>query len=289
MWSDTLGRREYEYTKKALDALGSVQWAKPLLRRVEAAGGLCSDAMPLLFEARFASELMRAGATPEYEYCAGVGSSTVEFRIPGSPERLVELVSIRTSNAARDAIRQSGLVNEQSFSSNALDRRQSGEGEMITAQQKIGEKVFAHGKPTKFPSPGQAIHTILADMRGYLDEGGDREDYRQMAYGSQGLSEEYIHYWEGEQGKFSPIAGLYEGGNPLKAAPFIQQRIHFLGFVREHEFTEGEIQNEALYFPNPHLFSSEADAKAALETLPSGGQRTTFRCMESWPAPIRDQ
>lgn len=178
MWSDILTTREAEYTQGALAALCDVEWAAPLIRRVKEAGGLVAGAKPLLFEVRFANELHRAGATPQYEYRAGVGDSTVEFRIPGDREWLVELVSIRASEAAKAAIRQTGMLYEQVLSTTAPERSQSEEGEMITAEQKMGEKVFADGKPTKFPPPASSIHVIIADMRGYLDHGGDVVDYR---------------------------------------------------------------------------------------------------------------
>jgi hypothetical protein len=137
---------------------------------------------------------------------------------------------------------------------------------MITAEQKIGEKVFAHGASTKFPVPEDDIyHMIIADTRGYLDGGGDVFDYRQMAYGAPGIPPQYswtIHYWKTECGKLEPIKGLFEESCSLQAAKLIRERIHFLGFVCEREYCEGEIPSSAYYVPNPHLLSSEAALKA---------------------------
>jgi hypothetical protein len=79
------------------------------------------------------------------------------------------------------------MIYEQTLRTDATDHRQSEEAEMLTAEQKIGEKVFADGRPTKFPVPSSAVHAIVVDMRGYLDEGGDIFDYRQMAYGPSGI------------------------------------------------------------------------------------------------------
>lgn len=271
MWSDTLTTREAEYTKRALDALRGIDWAKPLFRLVDEAGGLVASAMPLLFEVRFAYELHRAGVTPDYEYAAGVNRSTVDFRLPLARHWLVELVSLRPSSASKAAIRKTGMLYEQVLSTTAADPAQSEEAEMITAEQKIGEKVLVDGKPTKFPTPGDRFHAIFADMRGYLDGDGDIFDYRQMAYGSAGLPNEHqwkVHYWEVEPGKRKAISGLFEEANRLRAAPLIQQRIHFLGFIREREYTEGEMRSAAYYLRNPHLFASEAEAQAALETFP---------------------
>jgi hypothetical protein len=197
MWSNQLTSKEADRTQRAIDELSTVPWAKPLLLRLEDAGGLRSKNMPLMFEVRFAHELHRAGVSAAYEYPAGVGDSTVEFRTNTSPSWLIELVSVRTSNAAKRAIRQTGLIYEQLLAPTPEDPARSEEAEMITAEQKIGEKVFADGKPTKFPHIKNSLHLILTDIRGYLDEGGDVFDYRQMAYGARGIPAEYswmIHY-----------------------------------------------------------------------------------------------
>ena len=271
MWSDTLTVQEAEYTKRVLAALKTMPWARPLVNRISTAGGLRAKTMPLLFEARFAFELYRVGVESEYEYAAGEGDSTVEFRIPTSPEWLVELVSIRPSQAIKRATRKTGPIYEQLLSTNAPDRAQSEEAEMITAEQKIGEKVFANGAPTKFPVPSTAFHMIVTDMRGYLDRGGDIFDYRQMAYGAGGIPPKkswMIHYWKGTPGKLAPIRGLFETSNRLRAAPYIQERIHFLGFVCEREYREGEIPDIAYYLANPHFFGSQKEVEEAFQSFP---------------------
>ena len=271
MWSDTLTSREAEFTEGAIKALRGIVWAQPVLNRLQQAGGLKSENMPLMFEVRFAYELHRAGKIAEYEHSAGIGDSTVEFCIPGDVTWLVELVSIRTSQAAKKAVTQHGLLYQQILSSDAADVAQSPEAEMITAEQKIGEKVFANGVQTKFPQPaGNVYHVILSDMRGYLDEGGDVFDYRQMAYGPSGIPSQYswtTHYWKTEAGKLEPIKGLFEKSCPLRAARFIQERIHFVGFVREQEYQDGEIPHKAYYLLNPHLLTNE-QARKLYEAFP---------------------
>lgn len=256
MWSDTLTQREAEYTERAIKALNDISWARPVLDRLQQDGGMKSENMPLMFEVRFAYELHRAGKEVEYEYRTGMGDSTIDFCIPGKVTWFIELVSIRTSQASKKAIRQTGLQYEQVLHTNADNIGQSEEAEMITAEQKIGEKVFSDNSPTKFPVPKNNVyHVIFADMRGYLDEGGDVFDYQQMAYGASGITPENswtIHFW-----KNSPIKGLFEESCSLKAARFIQERIHFLGFVREQEYKEGEIACRSYYMCNPHLLKDE--------------------------------
>lgn len=53
----------------------------------------------------------------------------------------------------------------------------------------------------------------------------------------------------------------------VRAARFIQERIHFLGFVREREFQNNEITQKAYYLPNPHMLTNE-EAKKIYEKFP---------------------
>lgn len=273
MWSDTLSLLEAKFAEKVLKELSSVHWAKRLLSRIHKAGGLTSENMPLLFEARFAYELYKKDLKVEYEYRAGMGDSTIEFRVTGPNEWLIELVSIRPSEGVKRATKQIGPFYERSLTTNSSDPHQSEEAEMITAEQKIGEKVFDGKKPIKFPPIGDAYHLIVADMRGYLDEGGDIHDYRHMAYGHSGIeSSEYkdmlIRFWEIKPGIKAPIKGLFEGDNPIKASKYIRERIHFIGFICEKEYVDGEIADKTYYLGNPHIFKNNEAIKIAYRTYP---------------------
>ncbi len=73
-------------------------------------GGLVSANMPLLFEVRFAYELTLASTSAEYECAAGVGDPTADFRIHGERDWVVELMSIRESNALKGATHQFGPI-----------------------------------------------------------------------------------------------------------------------------------------------------------------------------------
>lgn len=268
MWSDSLTVQEVDYTNSAIAQLENFNWAKPIVNRVRERGGLKSENMPLLFEIRFAYELHLNDFSAEYEYNAGVGGSTIEFMVKNSKKWLIELLSIRATKAAKSAISKTGLIYIQKF--NVKDTAQSAEAEMITAEQKIGEKVFRNKKPIKFPLPNDSFHLILADCRGYLDHGGDVYDYRQMAYGADGIPHDrswMVHYWKIKD-KYEPIKGLFEKSNLLKSAKYIQERIHFLGFITESAFCKGEIKKKAYYLANPHLFKSEKEAKEAFKTYP---------------------
>jgi hypothetical protein len=267
MWSDRLSSVEAERTERALAQLEKVAWARPLLRRVQRGGGLCSENMPLLFEARFAHELVRAGAEATYEYRSGVGNSTVDFRLPGSPEWFIECVSIRASAGAKRAMRKRGEIYEQSFTSLNEDPHQTPEGEMVRLGELIAEKVSARGQPTKFPEPvPQRYHVIVVDTRGYLDGGGDAIDFRQITYGPRGVPEhlDWMVHWFGEQ----PIRGLFERGNPVRGAALMRSRIHFLHFVQEETYTEGEIFERGYMLANPWLFDDDAPVRDIVSSYP---------------------
>ena len=94
-----------------------------------------------------------------------------------------------------------------------------------------------------------------------------------MAYGYSGIEpSEYkdmlIRFWEIKPGRKEPIKGLFEKNNPIKASKYIRERIHFIGFVREKEYVEGELADRTYYLGNPHLFKSNKEIKRAYQTYP---------------------
>jgi hypothetical protein len=270
MWGETLSEREGEAMQKVLPELNEVQWAKPLTERIDRDGGLKSENMPLLFEARFAHGLYLQGLTPEYEYRGGVGDTVIDFRVPGNPDWLFELTSIRPSEAVKRATLDRGpfisrFLQSPRMANNAGQNEESEEGELLLAQQKIGEKVFNGDQVVKFPEPDGRIHIVVVDMRAFLD-GGDQWDYRQIAYGPNGVPQELVHCWL-HKGQWQPIRGLFEPECPGRAAPYVRQRIHFLAFVAEKTYEPGEIFKQIPLLPNPALLSND-DVKALAPQCP---------------------
>ncbi|MCZ2903313.1 hypothetical protein [Burkholderia thailandensis] len=270
MWGERLSEREGQAMQQVLPELLAVAWAKPLAERIDRDGGLNTDNMPLLFEARFAHALLQQGLTPEYEYRGGVGDTVVDFRVPGNPDWLFELTSIRPSEAVNRATIESGpfisrFLQSPSMENDGRENEQSEEGEMLLALQKIGEKVYDGNQAVKFPEPDGRIHVIVVDMRAFLN-GGDHWDYRQIAYGPDGVPQELVHCWL-HKGQWHPIRGLFEPECPSRAARYIQQRIHFLAFVAEESYELGEILKRILLLPNPGLLSDN-DVKAVAARCP---------------------
>lgn len=257
---------EVPYTQAAISALADVLWTQKLVRRVEQDGGVLEANRPLLFEVRFAFELNRSQVSAEYEHPTSVATTSVDFCIHSSAEWLVELVSIRGSRAAGNASIDDGTYFGLTLASiPGFDTKSSEAGEMLLVQQKIGAKVYA-GREVKFPSvTAGAFHMIVADMRGYL--GGipavDQFDYRQIANGAYGVPDHCVQFWGNE-----PIKGLFELGNPLQAAKLVRERVHFLAFVYERLYIEGELREVIRFFANPHLFKDIDHAKTALSSFP---------------------
>lgn len=263
---DRLTPEEIDRTHRAVEALSAVSWAKRLLSRLDREGGIRPENMPLMFEVRYAHELLLAGCSASYEYATKVGDSSVDFRTDTSPAWLIELVSVRTSEATRRATKNVGALSETILTPTPDDPDRSEAGEIIRAQGKIAEKVIAGTAPTKFPTVSKCFHMIVIDMRGFLIYGGDFGDYCEIAYGAQAFQPHQFPLLHWVSGR--PIKGLFDPNNERPAARFIQERIHVLSFVSERSFYEGEIGRIAYNAPNYNLFPDTNAALGALKTHP---------------------
>ncbi|MCX7382902.1 MAG: hypothetical protein NT133_16150 [Alphaproteobacteria bacterium] len=203
MWADSLKTEEVAGTLDAADHLSRLAWAAPLLSRSASildrlriglndkdtyrANPVTSAEMSFLFEIRFARALADVGLTATYEHPAGVGNSTVDFRVELDVPWLVELVSLHESDAFKAATWTDGVFHGYTLTTNANDPKQSEEGETLKAQERIGAKVFDRKRgPIKFPEPGESVHMIMVDARGFMGDGhGDAADWHQMIHGSR--------------------------------------------------------------------------------------------------------
>ena len=274
MFTNSLTEAEVVATLCAVERLRKTSWAAGLLeatRRItdrlrvrftDLAAYVANPVSPsdvsFLFEIRFARALADAGLTASYEHKAGVGNSSVDFRIDLDPPWLVELVSFRESAAVRTATRNDGPWSRTLLSTHAEDPRQSVEGEFRQAQTRIGAKVMdRHGKPVKFPVPGQCIHMVMVDARGYLDGHGDESDFRQMLHGPEAVKSYPPQCWTDDStGTRSAIRGWFETQCVLPSARFVQERLHVIGFTSEKKFDQHEIASTSWYLRNPHLVPS---------------------------------
>lgn len=281
MW-DNLSTEEVVATLRAANALQAVPWAARLLadtsdsienlrRRLDD----CKAGRPVeigergfFFELRYAETLHLYGCTAEYEFSAGVGDTSVDFRVQRDLPWLVELLSLRQSEAMQNATKTDGVFSSLLLSTPPAGATreqfvQSSEGELIKAQQRVGEKAFRDGSPIKFPLPDGSIHMIMTDARAYLGGKGDQADWVQLALGPDRLPEYLVQMWENPTTRaHEPIAGLFEPRCPGRASATVRERVHILGFVCEETFAAGEIAERAIYVKNPALTSDAETARA---------------------------
>lgn len=289
MWTNTLTENEVIATLAAEERLRGVDWAKPLLdctssmtdrvrvglndKAAYRANPVKPDEMSFFFEIRFADALAEAGMTASYEYSAGVGRSTVDFRVESNPPWLVELVSLRESQAFKEASWATPQCQGYFLSTNPNRPDQSVEGETRNAQRRIGMKVAnREGRPVKFPVPNDHLHMVIVDARGYMGDGkGLIDDFRQMVLGPDAVQPHFIQYWtDTETGQRGPIRGLFEQKCQLPASRVARERLHYIGLVCEKDFIPTELLDRIVYLPNLALFADEADAQRKFSGWPLG-------------------
>ncbi|MES1206010.1 MAG: hypothetical protein ABUS79_08730 [Pseudomonadota bacterium] len=253
-----------ERNERALKALRPLGWSRGLVARVDALG-ISPSADDTLFELRYAHDLARARVAPLYEHRTGVGNSTVDFKLPGTIPWLVELVSIRESDAMRaatvkDAIAP-GIQTETLFLSSTAGltdpsrAKQTQQHELLRVVHKLGEKVYDGKKPIKFPVPdGSAFHMLLVDMRGFegLAAYPDRDHCRQIAGGPSVVRHELNIAAHADTGE--PIRGVWDNANSAPAAVLLRERVHVIGFVHEGLYCDDEIRDVTFPLLNPALF-----------------------------------
>ena len=287
MWADSLKTEEVAGTLDAVDQLGGVGWAAPLLSQAASildrlrvgltdkdaylANPITPAEMSFLFEIRFARALANARLTATYEHPAGVGNSTVDFRVDLDPPWLIELVSLHESDAFKAATWTDGVFHGYLLRTDADDPKQSEEGEALKAQERIGAKVFdrKHG-PIKFPEPDGSVHMVMVDARGFMGNGhGNAADWRQIIHRPVGVEHHLVKHWTNPQtGMTAPIRGLFEQACPLPAAQVARDRLHIIGFVCESSFTKFEIHQQSFYLCNPARFASEEAARVTMSQWP---------------------
>jgi hypothetical protein len=157
---------------------------------------------------------------------------------------------------------------------------------MLKAQERIAAKVFNGKSVIKFPAPGDTYYLLLVDARGYLGQGEDCFDWLQTSLGAEAtkaLDASLVKFWTHPHTNVrSPIRGLFEVGNPTRAAAFVRERIHFIGFVCEEVYGEGEIvSSRSLLFHNPHLFGASDDVRKAFLSFSLAQQMPQWDCVEN--------
>lgn len=269
-------------TADAIATLRPLPWAKSLIERADERGGLTTENMATLFEVRFGRALHDCGITPTYEHATGVGETSVDFAFDGWN---VELLSFDETDAAKAATWDRGpffgrmmvsptppTVDEASLDETERRRRsemrkQSPEGELLKAIERIVGKAQNGGRPSKFPVPdGASKSMLIIDAR--AQGRPDCLDCRQIAYGMGAVPVWAQYRWIGDDGREFPIVGAFDERNPMRGARDFRERVHFLGIVSEETYDREELQFFVRFYHNPTLFAADDDALATLRTFP---------------------
>ena len=246
-----IGATEQEAYSRAIEELEAAAWASPLLAEIRKRGGLKAPAS-FLFELRFAAEIHRAGVAATYEYKTGVGLSSVDFRLDCRPDWLIELLSPgphSRSDEESQMLKFAGILSDKACNEDGL--------------------------PSKFPAPMPGrYHLVIVDVRDYLYGMGGVLDWRQIAYGSDGVKgpNDWALHWLPKEvkGQPGPICGVFDPRSPVESAKVFQERVHLIGFMNERSYLPGEMRTVRAvhYLPNPNLFKSDAEATGAFQSYP---------------------
>lgn len=256
---------EIRLTQAAIEALSEVNQCTELVERFRSADSFRDpENRNYMFEARFAYELLSVGADFKYEYAAGVGNSTIDFKTASDPTWCVELVGGRLSEKAWDATEVQDHGGITTASQEMDDTHET--WRLINL---IISKASKNGQPWKFPSPTRGTyHMILVDVRSYLHT-ADCVDYKEIVYGVRGLPKGWpVELVKSNPKNNRPIGGLFDDTNTTAGAEYLRARVHFVVFVREQKYTAGEISSRLMPFPNWKFFTDQSTAQAAFDTFP---------------------
>jgi hypothetical protein len=174
------------------------------------------------------------------------------------------------SDAVKKAIRREVRAEHQK--TRALQDeafKQSPGAEVVKAIERVLGKANRDGQPTKFPLPdGSRYSMLLVDARAVGAAGTDPYDCKLIAYGADAVPEWIDRHLVDGKGRAHPIRGVFDAGNPMRDAQHFRERVHFLGIVAEETYARDELQYFIRFYPNPHLFGSDEDARDTLAAFP---------------------
>lgn len=263
---------EVDRSKACIDELKEAGIGQSLLKAIEKNGGPSSaEARPLLFEARFAVELLHKQIDATYEYASGVEEDRIDFAYLNDPIWLTELVSIDETGVLKQMTKVENIAEPGKPETNArfLEIRSDAENpthtgawQMIKMQEKILCKVRQNELPHKFPvANDHTVHSILISTRGYNGgSGADIYDLNQLVFGIKYAHEVFNEWFKGQ-----PVKGIFDESNDDPAAVLMRERLHCLIFVNEEKFGPGTMWEKAFVFWNPFL---EFDAMEWSKTFP---------------------
>lgn len=185
------------------------------------------------FEADVADLLARSGLEDIQREVPGEAASTIDFgfMLGGRPWR-VELMRLNPSPTI-------GLADTTPMSN-------------CRARLKISQKLFKGGRYRKFPQVDNGrlgtLHVMLVHIRSYHGDAADVLDIREILYGP---------------GQIDPARrtireeGLFEDTGAQRGSA-ARERLHYAGFVRAVDYTDGALTGPVRLYPNPALTAGQS-------------------------------
>lgn len=270
---------ERSRNERALAFLRQRPWARKLVKEVEDRGGISNSTNEGdLFTLRFGWELALASpdGTITYEFLAGVGRTSVDFRLQaGRRTWLLECVAINPSAAVRrmEAATEEfcpGIhVSALSFRGDAEERGERPEAELHRVYQAIWQHVWDEDtrRHVKFPERSEdSANVLVVSMAGFMGWGlVTPADCIEVVHGSQGLP------WAE-----SDLPGLFRGANTDPGAVAVRDRVDLVVFVDDVHgiYDDWEIRRSSYLLCNP---SSASWVRAEYPVLLPSGCRNPLR------------
>jgi len=244
---------------RAYQHLSKQPWAKRLIAEIDQRGGVSNEANEGdLFTLRFGWEMSLACAKGNvtYEFAAGVGNSTVDFRLQtGGRDWLFECMAINESlstqkmwESSKEEVGSGIFAVGASFNGRFPNIRERPEAELHRVYQSMWQHIWQpeEGSYRKFPERTSTSANVLVVSMSGLEGIGDPDQYhcREIAFGSSSLPFEC---------RSADLPGLFNPNNGEPGAVAMRERADLLVFIDDVHgiYDDAEIRRSSYFAANP--------------------------------------
>lgn len=272
-WSDNLGGKEVEFTKKCVNCLSdenSHSWDDFLnidkvvsLTKVIPNSNRSDDELiamkSIMFEIRFAYLVCQSGLSALYEFQPNAESAkTVDFKVYGKKIGeiclLIELTSLRESRKQKKRT----STTEAQYDRVPVTKVVCDLGEDEEVNEYCKAQNVLVEKAQKYPKRKVAnqFNVVIVDMRSSILGGWDNYDSHNVLYGSNNLN----GYTQRHMKNGMLFPGIFSSAHPeYHNEKFVHLRnsIHYFGFVVEKHYASNELATAIQWFKNPGLIDDK--------------------------------
>ena len=244
---------------RAYEHLSEQPWARMLIAEIDQRGGVSNRANEGdLFTMRFGWEISLACPTGNvtYEFAAGVGNSTVDFRLETRGRNwLFECMAINESlttqmmwKSSREEIAPGIFASGASFNGRSDDIRERPEAELHRVSQLMWQHIWQieKGRYRKFPQRTNASANVLVVSMAGLEGIGDPDQYhcREIAFGSATVPVEC---------RSAELLGFFNRSNNDPGAVAMRERVDLLVFIDDVHgiYDDARIRRSCYVVANP--------------------------------------